>query len=135
MTTRLLAAAAAATLSALLAPSAAHAAYPSTGTTYKDVVDQGDGDRYEAHIKIKIGSDKKKIAKIVVTATCEDKGSARVVWKNVKIYPGGTFSAQKSKKGKMTYSIQGTFTSAQGASGGVNHYTCYPFGFPFYAEK
>jgi hypothetical protein len=129
------AAVAAALPTALLAPAPAYAAYPSTGTTYKDVVDKDDGDRYEAHIKITIGSDKKKIAKIVVTATCEDKGRARVVWKNLRISSGGFFSAEKYSGGKMTYAIQGQFRTAQGASGSVNHYRCAPYGFGYYAEK
>jgi len=134
MTTRLLLATAVTGLvtslvTGLVTAPPAQAAYPSPNSTYKGSYDV-DGDDFEAFITVKIGADKKKVAKVTAKVTCPGKDKPlRITWKNMSIGSTGAWSQMKKKKGQFFAEIRGIFGSSSAVSGELNFFQsqCDPY--------
>jgi hypothetical protein len=130
MTARRLAALAATALTVtLVTATPAQAAYPSPNSTYKGSYDV-DGDDFEAVITVKVGADKKKVAKVTAKVTCPGRAKpVRITWKNMAIGSTGAWSQMKKKNGAFVAEIRGVFGSSSAVSGELNFFQnqCDPY--------
>ena len=117
----------------LLVPGAASASLPKRNTTYAALVERGDDGRV-ATIRIKIGTDRTKVAKVVVIAECEGGDAFRIVRRNLPIDKVGGFTASKlTDGGDVLYAINGAWESKRSLYGEVDLSLdrCPPGGFGF----
>lgn len=99
-------------LTLLMPVSGAHAALPSKNTTYKAVLDS---DSYSGTVKIKVGSNVRKIVKVTIKVTCAD-GKDKIVFKGVDVMDSGSFIDSKGGK-DPEYSLLGSFETKKRADG------------------
>lgn len=120
---------------ALVTPTAVQASYPVKRTTYQAVVQRGD-QGLEASIKIVIGADRTRVAKVVVKAACEGDERLRIVRRNVPIDRVGGFSVTRlTSTGEVRYAIDGAWETKRSMYGEVDLSLdeCAPGGFGFTA--
>lgn len=127
---RLVTAAVIAVLASLLLPAlsgTAEAALPTKNTTYKDSSIQGP--TYPGTITIKVGQDKRKIAKLTIVADCDGE-KEKFTRRNVAIKDNGSFSISSG----LFVSIQGKFKTKHKVTGSVTTDQCSFFGGEFVAK-
>lgn len=114
-------------LSVLVSP--AEAALPTKRTTYKDAELANTGPS-SGSIKIKVGSSKRKIKKMTITAMCGSSPD-KLVFKNVPITDNGSFSIITGDK---SVDIEGKFKTKHKAKGSIRTDQCGRFGGDFVAK-
>ena len=81
-----------------------------------------------------MGDDRKKVAKLVVTAACEGGKRLRIVRRNLPIDRLGGFTAEKlTPSGDLRYSVGGAWETKKRAFGEVDlmQDSCPPGGFGY----
>ena len=85
---------------------------PTKNTTYKAVLDS---EAYSGSVKIKVGDNVRKIAKVTIKITCAE-GKDKIVFKNVPVMDGGSFVDSLGGK-DPEYSLLGSFETKKRADG------------------
>ena len=114
-------------LSLLVLPGTANAALPATNSTYKDRVTYRS---YVGTIKLRVGGNKHKIAKVTVVVDC---GPVTDKWvqRNVIILDSGAFRVHLGRDG----TLRGAFVSKSKAEGNIVTNLHCQFGGDFKATK
>ena len=114
-------------LSLLVLPGTANAALPATNSTYKDSLAY---QSYTASLKLRVGGNKNKLAKVTVIVDCGPKTDKWVV-RNVEILSSGAFRVHLGRDG----TLRGTFVSKSKAEGTLVTNLHCQFGGEFKATK